>query len=198
MLMASNHNPPSTLQTTQEFCHRLHNLLTCNLLRHVHMCVCVAVQGSEARAQVISHHGDPFSMHSAAVAAAQQQALKRPRLQLQQAPLMQTQAGLQASIMQQQLAAAVSGGQAAAALQPLQQLQALTAAGLGLPAPASLPQVSAAPLAALPAGGGAVGAAAGGSGGLTPAGSTAAAALQQLPTRCAAGNTHVGWCVECD
>jgi len=61
--------------------------------------------------------------------------------------------------MQQQLATTVSGGQAAAALQPMQQQpQALTTAGLS--GPALVSQVSAAPMAALPvaAGGGTVGA----------------------------------------
>jgi hypothetical protein len=130
------------------------------------------MQGSEARAQVISHHGDPFGLHSAsmaAAAAAQQQALKRPRLQMSQQPLLQQQ-GLSAGLMQQQLAAAVSMGPSAAALQPLQQLQAYTAAGLSLPAASALPPVSMGVPgpAGLPA--------------LTSAGSTAAA-LQQLPAR---------------
>lgn len=127
---------------------------------------CVHVQGSEARAQVISHHGDPFGMHTAAaVAAAQQQARQRPpRLQLQQ------QANLQTSLMQQQLAA---GAQHAAGLQ---QLHALT--GLGLSGHAGL-QTSAS-LAAVPA-----------AAAQTPAGSTAAA-LPQLPVRWVwCGDGHV-------
>lgn len=145
----------------------------------------VCVQGSEARAQVISH-GDPYSMHAAAVAA-QQQALKRPRMQLQQQlqqqPFMQQQ-GLANMLQQQpqalqQLAAAVSMGPSAAAaagLQPL-QYQAL-AAGLALPNSGMLPAVSAAlPAAAAAAAPGA------GAAGLTATESNAAAALPQLPSR---------------
>jgi hypothetical protein len=109
-------------------------------------------------------------MHAAAAVAAQQQAMKRPRMQMQQQPLLQAQ-GLSAGLMQQQLAAAAaaSGAPSAAALQPLQQLQAL--AGLTLPAPTPLTSVSA-PL----------GMHAAGPPTLTPAGSTAAA-LPQLPAR---------------
>lgn len=132
-------------------------------------CRFCAVQGSEARAQVISHHGDPFGMHAAA-AAAQQQAMKRPRMQMQmqQQPLLQAQ-GLSAGLMQQQLAAAVAASGAPSALQPLQQLQAL--AGLTLPAPTPLTSVS-----------GPLGMHMAGPSTLTPAGSTAAA-LPQPPTR---------------
>jgi hypothetical protein len=112
-------------------------------------------------------------MHTAAVAA-QQQAMKRPRMQMQmqQQPLLQAQ-GLSTGLMQQQLAAAAvaaTGAPSAAALQPLQQLQAL--AGLTLPAPAPLTAVSA-PLGVHHAAGSAT---------LTPSGSTAAA-LSQLPAR---------------
>jgi len=58
------------------------------------------------------------------LAAAVGGVLPSPAVELQQAPLMQTQ-GLQTGLMQQQPATAVSGGQAAAAIQPLQQRHAL-------------------------------------------------------------------------
>jgi hypothetical protein len=128
-------------------------------------------------------------MHTAAEVAAQQQAMKRPRMQMQQQPLLQAQ-GLSAGLMQQQLAAAVaaaSGAPSAAALQPLQQLQAL--AGLTLSGPTALTSVSA-PLGMHHAAGPAA---------LTPAGSTAAA-LPQLPTRwvgaCLITRGTGGWCFE--
>jgi len=92
------------------------------------------------------------------LAAAVDAVTHSPAVELQHVPLIQTH-GLQASLMQQQLATTVSGGQEAAALQPMQQqLQALTTAGLS--GPALVSQVSAAPMAALPAaaGGGTVGA----------------------------------------
>lgn len=161
------------MRNLQVVASRSHGLLT--VFAHVGWW---CVQGSEARAQVISHHGDPFGLHSASMAAAQQQALKRPRLQMSQQPLLQQQ-GLSANLMQQQLAAAVSMGPSAAGLQPLQQLQAYTAAGLSLPAgAAALPPVS----MGLP---GTAGVPA-----LTTAGSTAA--LQQLPARYACMSQHRG------
>lgn len=170
-------------------------------------------QGSEARAQVISHHGDPFSMQAAVAAAAAQQArggrggggrasmqqqmqaaaaaaAQAQHAAQQQQPMMQPQGGLMGGLMHQQLAAAAACSSMGmpAALQPYHQLQALqaaAAASMGLPSPGAM--------AAAAAGGGGIGAggalaglgAAAGSGAdmLMGADSGAATALAQLAPR---------------